>query len=362
MINGKGMFLWLLERSETPKEIAWLAKNAGIGHILIKIADGAEAMPGDIQSVVNALRSEGIQALGWQYIYGAYPTIEARKAVELCQQYDLDGFIVNAEGQFDRVGMDEAARLYMTALRSGLGDDFVIGLSSYRYPAMHEQFPWKSFLERCNLVMPQVYWAMENDPGAPERNLKMTLNQHKTLYSKLRLSLPLVFTGAAYSEHGWTATPIQVEEFMIHVEQMTLSESLVLGACNFWEWWEARSENQNLWEVISRYQWRILPMSDFNIWANAVTVALRGAGHQIPDPPKTTIPAPETFRVQTRGKINLRDKPGGTDIGDVQGVMTIMPPTQRVTLGGNWYTWGKVVEPVECAGWIALENTTRLNE
>ena len=103
-------------------------------------------------------------------------------------------------------------------------------------------------------------------------------------------------------------------------------------------------------------------MSNFDVWALAVTDALRAQGNEIPDPPKTLQPEPQTFNVKTHGKINLRDKPAGKDIGDVNGVMTIMPPTQRVPLGGVWYTWGQVVDPADCAGWIALENTTRLNE
>jgi hypothetical protein len=168
MINGKGIYIWYLNRGDNKGCIAgntrllvWLLKVSGFGHVLLKVADGTAALPGDIARFVALCHQEGIQVFGWQYIYTGSNN-EADVAIRLCFEYELDGFIVNAEKQFDRSGRDAAAANYMGRLRSGLGDDFTIGLSSYRYPSFHAEFPWRAFLEKCNLVMPQVYW-MEDE-------------------------------------------------------------------------------------------------------------------------------------------------------------------------------------------------------
>jgi hypothetical protein len=360
MINGKGMYLWLMDRVETPAEIAWLAKTAGLGHMLIKVADGCDDMPGQIGALVDALHQEGVQAIGWQYIYRGN-IAEADVAVRKCSALGLDAFVVNAEKEFDRPGMGDEAYHYMAWLRSGLGDDFPIGLSSYRYPAVHVLFPWREFLEQCDFVMPQVYWISETDDAAPVRNLDLMLSQHKALYHNLGISRVIIPTGAAFSEHGWVATSTQVRKFLQHIELLAESESLILYACNFWEWWEARVNNPSLWPVIDLYPWRTKPMSQFDNWADAVTDALRADGHEIPDPPVTTIPEPEPFQVRFDNSVNLRDAPAGRDIGDVIGVVTIQPPTQRKALKGVWYEWGLVSSPEKWAGgWVALDNGVRL--
>ncbi|MFZ6029966.1 MAG: hypothetical protein ACOYYS_19810 [Chloroflexota bacterium] len=356
---GKGMYLWLMSRAELPAEIAWLAKRAGLGHILVKIADGAHVSQGDIEQLIGFLHREGIQAIGWQYIYSG-STDEANVAVRLCRQYGLDGFVVNAEVQFDREGMDGAARNYMARLRSGLGDSFVIGLSSYRYPTQHAKFPWKAFLERCDINMPQVYWMGDERLSAPARQALASAKEFRALYQKLGFARPILMTGAAFSEHGWVASPGQVEAFLGAVNALADKDELVLRACNFWEWWEARTENPGLWPAIAQYPWRFTPMSDFDQWAQAITCALRQDGHTIPNPPVTTTPDPETFQVRFDTTINLRDAPAGKDIGDVSGIVTIQAPTQKKIYKGRWYEWGQVVDPANKKGWVALENGVRL--
>lgn len=360
MINGKGMYLWLLTRSEDIRWIVWLAKHAGLGHVLIKIADGTELSIGDITQLVESLHLEGIQAIGWQYIY--YGSIaEADTAIRLCQQFGIDGFIVNAENQFDHAGMDGAARNYMSRLRSGLGDDFVIGLSSYRYPSQHADFPWKSFLTYCNINMPQVYWIQDERLSAPVRQSIQCVNEFKALYTTWGWSIPILMTGAAFSEHGWVASPEQVKNFLDAVNALADKESIVMRSCNFWEWWEARTENPSLWPIISQYEWSFTPMSDFNQWAEDVTLALRSQDFTISDPPITCLPDPETFQVRFDNTVNLRKTAGGTDIGDVKGLVLCTQPTQKAPYSGIWYEWAQVIEPAQWAGgWVAIDLGVRV--
>src|SRR3990172_4307675 len=110
--QGKGMYLWQIKRvaGGDPNRIARMSANARLTHVLIKVADGkysynitngVDMVPG----LVASLRSHGIQAWGWQYIYGRDPIAEAKKGIERVKQFALDGFVVNAEKEFKADGM-----------------------------------------------------------------------------------------------------------------------------------------------------------------------------------------------------------------------------------------------------------------
>jgi len=118
--QGKGIFIWQIKQlaGGDANAITGLAKAAKLTHVLIKVADGkysynitngVDMVPG----LVASLRSHGIQAWGWQYIYGRDPIAEAKKGIERVKQFALDGFVVNAEKEFKADGMDKVAKKYM---------------------------------------------------------------------------------------------------------------------------------------------------------------------------------------------------------------------------------------------------------
>lgn len=260
MLEGKGIYLWRINNVEggDPTAIAEAARAAGLTHVLVKVADGrgtyntykmengqerfnradgVDQVPG----VVAALRARGIKVWGWQYIYGHYPQLEARIAIRRTQQFELDGFVVNAEIEFQQKGMDAPARTYMAELRANLPNT-PIALSSFRYHSVHSAFPWETFLEYCDLHMPQVYWVGANNPG---EQLARCLRE----FQGLRVWRPIIPTGAAYGEHGWRATPEQVTAFLHAVRENQLP------ACNFWEWYFARQNDSALWNPIKNFAW-----------------------------------------------------------------------------------------------------------
>lgn len=266
LLQGKGMYLWRIHRVEggNPNAIAEMAKQAGLTHVLIKVADGrgtyntfkivngqeyynAQDGVDHVPAVVTALRARGIQAWGWQYIYGHDPVLEARVAIRRVQQFDLDGFVVNAEDEYREKGMDVAARRYMLELRKALPNT-PLALSSFRYPNYHHPFPFTTFLEYCDLNMPQVYWVKASNP---KDQLLSSLRQYQNL-SPWRTYFP---TGAAYGEFGWRATPQQVTGFLEGVKEHQLP-----GA-NFWEWYYARQKDGELWRPVQNYAWPT-PSSD----------------------------------------------------------------------------------------------------
>ncbi len=246
---GKGIYLWQIMRvaGGDPYTIAKQAAAGHLTHVVIKVADGKYPYNyyggvDRVPAVVAELRARGIQPWGWQYVYGSDPVAEAQKAVERVKQFNLTGFVVNAEGQFKAAGMDTVARTYMKELRKGL-PSLPIALSSYRYPTVHLDFPFKAFLDYCDFNMPQVYWLEATNPG---QQLVRCVNE----FQSLKPGQPIVPTGSAFAWGSWAATPQQLIEFLAKARELNLP-----GA-NFWEFATAKdSPNHALWRTIKRYNW-----------------------------------------------------------------------------------------------------------
>jgi hypothetical protein len=277
-LTGKGYFLWQIKAAQDgdPAKIADLAQNAGLSHVLIKVADGIfnyniTKSVDMVPPLVAALRAKGIQPWGWQYIYGAKPVDEARRAAERYQQLGLSGFVVNAEMQFKAKGMADAAHKYMQELRRLL-PAVQIGLSTYRYPTVHYQFPFAAFLSYCDFAMPQVYWVESHNPA---QQLKKSHDEFRAIFP----SKPIIATGAAYAQGSWAPTAAQITEFL------NAARTMKIPAANFWEW-QTAYEQSSLWNAVRDYSW---------------------AGTNPPpvDPP----PAGQTATV-TASSLNVRGGPG----------------------------------------------------
>ncbi len=249
-INGKGFFIWKIKDCEKgdPNAIVKAAQDAGMTHILIKIADGAypynvvrETKQDLIEPVAAALKAAGIAVWGWHYVYGEYPINEANIAVSQMKRFNLDGYVIDAEWEYKEPGKKNAASTYMKILRKNL-PDIPIALSSYRFPAYHPQLPWKTFLEYCDYNMPQVYWEKAHNP---EAQLVRTLRE----FQALTPNRPVIPTGPTYRAGSWIPTAKDLKEFLL------TSKKLNFPAANFFSWDECRPALENLWETIAEFNW-----------------------------------------------------------------------------------------------------------
>jgi hypothetical protein len=272
MLDEKGFYIWQIARIEGGNVdlIADLAEEAALKHILIKIADGSSSYnispsEGDlVPPLVNALQVKGIECWGWHYIYGRSPSNEAAKAIQRVQQTGVVGYVIDAEGEFKAPGMDVAARSFMDALRTGL-PTFPVGLSSYRYPTLHQEFPWDEFLSKSNYALPQVYWVGKHNPA---EQLERCLAEYSAITSH-----PIIPTGSAYSQGDWSPTLGDLIEFLDAAQVNNL------GGANFWEWFTAR-QIPELWNTIASYSWGdsqspIPPRRStvrVRVWAHALNV------------------------------------------------------------------------------------------
>lgn len=251
-LQGKGLYLWKIQQvlNGDPLAIAEKAMEAGLSHVLIKIADGANWIYNYVKEenidlippVRDALRGAGISVWGWHYVRGNDPSGEARMAINRMQTLGLDGYVIDAEKEYKEKGKKVAAHRFMQEVRQGL-PNIPIALSSYRYPRMHAPFPFETFLERCDFNMPQVYFVQAHNP---EGQLDRTVEQ----YSELNPSLPIIPTGPAYRHGSWIATGEEITRFMRRAKDLGQS------AVNFWGFdFVLKSDMVEIWESIKSFDW-----------------------------------------------------------------------------------------------------------
>lgn len=250
MLAGKGFFIWQVRFCENgnPAAIASLAKRAGFSHVVVKIADAAMEYNIDMETgrdllppLVAELRSLDIKIWGWHYVYGRMPVEEAEVAIRRVKEFELDGYVIDVEGPYEFVRKHDAAQIFMEQVRSGLPNT-PIALSSYRFPTYHPKVPWQTFLEKCDINMPQFYWEGKHNP-------REQLRQCLAEFQSMQPFRPIIPTGAAYIENGWAPYVEDIHEIFAAVKESELE------AVNFWEWMNCRKNLPEIWEVIDNYKW-----------------------------------------------------------------------------------------------------------
>ena len=248
ILQGKGFFTFNLSDCEAgePDSILAAAQAAGLSHVIVKIADGERAFGLDASGtdftapVVQALHSGGIAVWGWHYVYGNNPLTEASAAISRLQALGLDGYVVDAENEYQSPGMDTAARQFMNAVRSALS--IPIALSSFRFPNYHSELPWSTFLEFCDLHMPQITWEQAHNPGAQ-------LRESKRQCDALPNARPYIPAGVAYGTSGWAPTADETDDFL------NSAKALGLPAVNFFYWDYCQNNLPEVWKQITEFVW-----------------------------------------------------------------------------------------------------------
>jgi hypothetical protein len=257
---GKGYFIWQIPNCDggVPGAIAARAVDAGLSHVLIKIADGPawtynynyETDTDLVPPVLKELRNAGIKVWGWHYVMGANPVGEARLAIERSLALGVDGYVIDAESEYKKDGKETSARRFMKELRAGL-PDMPIALSTYRFPKLHSALPFAEFLEQCDYAMPQVYFEQSHNP---EEQLERCVAQ----YMALRPARPVIPTVPTYSSGGWRPSPDEVTRILRKAKEMGLT------AANAWSWdYATRSAHLDLFEAVAKFDWPpAVPVAD----------------------------------------------------------------------------------------------------
>jgi hypothetical protein len=154
--------------------------------------------------------------------------------------------VIDAEGEYKDRGKKMAAHRFMEDLRAGLPKT-PIAFSSYRFPLQHPRIPFETFLEKCDYAMPQVYFEQAHNP---EYQIQRCVDQ----YMSLKPARPIISTGPAYSNEGWTPTADEITRFMVKVKE------LGQPAVNFWSFdYVLRSSMVDIWNAIAAFDWPFQP-------------------------------------------------------------------------------------------------------
>ena len=240
-LKGKGMFTWVIPDCEGGDIDAIIAraKEAQLAFLMPKITNGTSPYKLNIpylKEFVEKCHAAGIKVIAWSYVYGYSPVLEAQAVITEYKKYPYDGYLINAEHEYKNRPVQ--AEMFCKELRKHLPDTF-IGLSSYRYPKYHSEFPWNEFLKYCDVNMPQVYW--ERSDGTAASQLDRCIAEFA---DPKFIQRPIMPTGAAYTNAGWVAKPQDIIDFIKRADE------LELDAISFWEWRYPRSRFPELWDAI----------------------------------------------------------------------------------------------------------------
>ena len=137
-------------------QIATHAKDAGLTHLVVKIADGTMIYNGNwgdpkdyTTPVVSAIRTRGIKVWGWTTSMEIIPSTKP-VAITRIRQYNLDGYVIDVEKQIKTVAKKLQQKIHDPGASCLSGSNY--RTQPYRYPSLHPQIPWTEFLEQCDSI------------------------------------------------------------------------------------------------------------------------------------------------------------------------------------------------------------------
>jgi hypothetical protein len=281
MAKGKGAMVWRLRQwsGGDPEQQVAHAKELGLSHVSIKIVDGrSEKWEGGLPNqnadllpaAIAKLRSAGIGVTGWGWTYGGRTLAgvftksadvarqEGELAGRLCLRYDISEFLIDAEAEYNRAGMEPVAQAYMLGFE-GTAPTVRHLLCSYRFPSTFQpNFPMGAFAIYQEGWAPQVYWLGDNRPDGGA----IQLERSKAQYDAIR-SLPFYPVAPTYAAAGpWTASGVQLKLFF--------ERAVALGC-----------EGISVWDLPQANAEQLLAIRNF---------AWPGAGQPPPPPPAEQVP------------------------------------------------------------------------
>lgn len=247
MIKGKGMWVWMVSQLLTVyPSLADAVKDfvdKGFTHVEIKTSNGWYSwLPNTpegrlIPEFLSLCRDAGLKIYQWSYSYAYSLSGETSAILKAWKAYGGDGFIIDAEMEYKRNGTGKFAMDLVSNVRPTL--QCPIGYSTYRFPSLHQDFPYEDFTSVCDFAMPQVYWEGAHNPA---EQLQRCVDEY-ALFS----DLPLYPAGASYYNRGWQASSSEVIRFSDKAQELNLD------AINYWRWDTALKIG--VWDAIGTLDW-----------------------------------------------------------------------------------------------------------
>lgn len=262
---GKGAMVWRLREWQDGDPVAQAAQavSLGLSHVSLKIIDGTQEKWERwyikrqnyelLSDTIAALREAGIGVKAWGWTYGNKPKAEAEKTIELCRKYGISEYDIDAEHQYNKIGMADAAEIYSQTLASA-EPEIRVGLCSYRFPRTHQpSFPMDVFAPFMDYWCPQVYFLGDNRLTGGASQLEVSSEQ----YDAIR-KLPYVGVAPTYL-YIWKDSKGIKRTWRASKDQLTLffTKAKMLGHEGFMVWDLPQASQEQL-DAIKEFIW-IMP-------------------------------------------------------------------------------------------------------
>jgi hypothetical protein len=177
---GKGDWIYKMPDTESRLGVATtqavINYEAGMGMqwITVKCADGADTNDWSQfnPTLIAQAHAAGLKIFGWAYVYGNQSNnaagasnvqSEINAALTSLDQ-GADGFIIDAEIEYEAPGQSNAAAQYCQGIRARYPNTFLAYapfpfITNYPGFTGHPNFPYAVFGYYCDAVMPQTYWS-----------------------------------------------------------------------------------------------------------------------------------------------------------------------------------------------------------
>jgi len=157
-VEGNGMWIWYVTAAGgTADAIAARAAKYHIDTVYIKSADGNDYWEQFSAPLVDQLQAHGLEVCAWQFVYGASPVVEAQRGAAAVAN-GADCLVIDAESNYE--GRYTSAERYIDELRTLVGPDYPVALTSFPFVDYHPSFPYSVFLApgAAQYNLPQLYW------------------------------------------------------------------------------------------------------------------------------------------------------------------------------------------------------------
>jgi hypothetical protein len=233
---GKTLYLWRpgsVEKGNVTNTVL-AALDMGIAIVSLKVGSGVYKYPFNnynLRPLRDALGSAGILVYGWHYVYGDNePASEAEIALQQVSSLDLDGYEIDAESHYKNYPYSQATELSARFHDITQRADIPLMLTTYRYPDVHPEFPWRGFLANVDVFVPQVYW--QPPPSSPTLELDKSIGQWAAKCAEYGYPVkPFLPAGRLYIGDGYPTPGPSANEI---IEFINRCKALGLRGCHFW--------------------------------------------------------------------------------------------------------------------------------
>ncbi|MBA2282638.1 MAG: peptidoglycan-binding protein [Acidimicrobiia bacterium] len=246
--SGRGMWIWLPERTEGGDAAAIVARAVatGLTHVYVRTGSSRQGFQAAafLESLLPAAHAAGLRVYGWDFPYlDDVPADVARAMTAITYRtatgHRIDGFVPDIETGSEGTRLTaETATWYSNALRTAAGPDYpLIVCVPAPTPRRIESFPYAAIVPTYDAVAPMVYWLNRQ----PDTDVLAALSYLS------QFGRPVQPVGQAYDggPEGGRAGPPPPDEIR---RFLGAAEAGGATAVSFWSWQHASPE---IWATLA---------------------------------------------------------------------------------------------------------------